>query len=173
MNDTALAERWHAGELSADIGSALGVSASDVRARARDLGLPRRDSSAFRSKRRARKVHRPWNREGEVGYHPTPPVPQKTFVGDLARVAFADRQKHQCAWPVGEPGNEFPSFGCCGIQVREKGAKYCETHHERAYVQIDPNGRWSDRELMKGVTDLGPGVSPLAPRDIRHARGTR
>ena len=171
MNDTALAERWHAGELSAHIAHALGVSASDVRARARDLGLPRRDSSAFRSKRRARKVHRPWNREGEVGYHPTPPRPQRVFVGDLARVAFADRQKHQCAWPVGEPGEA--AFGCCGIQVRERGASYCETHHERAHTPIDPNGRWSEAELLKGVRDKGLGIEPLAPRDIRHARGTR
>lgn len=173
FDEALLRDKWAAGEKSADIGVALGLPAVEVRRIARRLELPHRDGKLFQKRRRRKghKPHRAFNREAEVKleYHPTAPVPERVYVTDMVRVAFADRQRHQCAWPIGDPRDA--TFGCCGATVRERGSNYCETHHERAFEPMSK--RLSDSELMKGVSDKGMGMEPLARRDILHARGTR
>jgi GcrA cell cycle regulator len=55
---------------------------------------------------------------------PLPPAVET----DVARVSFADLEKHHCRWPVGEP-----TAGFCGCKPLD-GLPYCEPHARRAYT---------------------------------------
>ena len=64
-----------------------------------------------------------------------PPMPVEELpppaVTDVARVLFADLERHHCRFPVGDPRE--PTFGFCGC-TPYPGLPYCEAHARRAYT---------------------------------------
>lgn len=75
------------------------------------------------------------------------PMPVKS-APDVARVAFADLQPHQCRWPVGDTLS--PDFGFCG-EGRIEGKAYCPVHDKRAYVPLKPHEPKNGTELARAL----------------------
>lgn len=120
MDDT-LTAAWHASvptpQIAALIG--LGITASAVRGRARDLRLPQRGE-----------FEAVWS--GKYGNLPPPkrhtlPLPNMAKLGpDSSPVAYATRSFGQCVFPVGE---DDEGLLVCGGKVRPGSRRpYCPFH---------------------------------------------
>lgn len=119
--DVALTAAWHASiptpQIAAMIG--LGVTASSVRGRARDLNLPQRGQ-----------FEAVWS--GKYGNKAPPvvrtrPLPDMAILGpDSKTKAFSARAWGDCAFPVGDDAD---GVVICGAQVA-RGARrpYCPFH---------------------------------------------
>jgi len=100
-------------------------------------------SQAGRSRLPARRRRRPelraasrtWN-GGTAGLATEGVVPEH-HPEDVARIPFADREPHECAWPTGDPRDRWPAFGVCGARTVE-GRPYCASHVDRSISSALP-----------------------------------
>ena len=129
--DETLTVAWHASIPTTQIASliGMGITASAVRGRARDLFLPQRGEfeAVWSGKHKGR----------APGKHTTRPLPDvRKLAPDSKPVPFAARAFSQCAFPVDE---DDEGLVACGGEV-PLGARrrYCPFHasltvsHERA-----------------------------------------
>src|SRR5690606_14401073 len=102
-----------------------------VIAKARRMGLAVRKEPKGRPVQSAAVV--PLDTSGpklkKVAKAPLPKAPAT----DIARKQLLDLEKHDCRWPVGEPGE--PGFGFCAAE-RVPGSPYCAEHLQRATVPL-------------------------------------
>jgi len=133
-----LTELWAAGYSASVCARQLGgVTRCAVIAKVHRMGLPARATDKRKASVRSRKAQKRVARR--VGRAPVPPMacrslPQ-TRETDIARKQLLDLEKHDCRWPVGEPGE--PGFGFCAAE-RVPGSPYCAEHLQRATVPLPP-----------------------------------
>lgn len=119
--DATLTAAWHASiptkQIAALVG--LGITASAVRGRARDLALPQRGEfeNAWGGKYKGR----------APAPMPPKPLPDLTKLGpDSSPVVWASRAWGQCAFPVGEDAEGL--WACGGLVAPGARRPYCPFH---------------------------------------------
>jgi GcrA cell cycle regulator len=129
-------ELFYAGASASETALRIGgVSRNAVIGKWHRLGLVRAPkqrsrlrSEGSRTARRKEKIARTPKRLPPAFFAEPLPPPVET---DIARVSFADLDRHHCRFPVGDPKDA--TFGFCGCKPM-LGLAYCEAHARRAFT---------------------------------------
>jgi len=136
-------------KLHVELGLSASLVAEQIRGKTRNavigrihrLGLPRRGQLSGPEQRRRvakgrAKAVPGWVQRVDKKTQP-PRLAVEPFVAPVTNETpmrtFADLQRGECHWPIGDPGTE--AFGYCGCKSIP-GQSYCENHRKRAYQPV-------------------------------------
>jgi GcrA cell cycle regulator len=153
-NDVAtrkLSDLWADGHSTAEIGRRIGVSKHAIIGKAHRLDLPARPSPVRRGGHQAVTAPKRTPLVKQVCTLPSlaaAPVPASVTASSTvpladtgnedaaapapSRRSMARRDRSQCCWPIGEPGQ--PGFRFCDAPLTAR-APYCEEHARKAYLR--------------------------------------
>jgi GcrA cell cycle regulator len=159
-NDAAtrkIRDLWAEGHSTAEIGRRIGVSKNAVVGKAHRLDLPARPSPVRRGGHQAVIAPKRTPLVKRVCTLPSlaaAPVPASVTASNTvpladtgnedaaapapSRRSMARRDRAQCCWPIGEPGQ--PGFRFCDAPLVTR-APYCEAHARKAYARASSRRR--------------------------------